>query len=210
MNLNESSSAGYKGFMNKSQVKETSIDLTDCDKEKIHQISYVQSHGAFVAVSAQDMRIHNTSLNLGAFFGKAEAPDVFLNSRLNEVVSLDLFTVIKQKIKNEILKGQSKYSFEFKNNNEVIDVFIYSMGPNLIGIEFEKHPDSERFLSVSGQERLNDFILDMQKCSTMEELAKAACRAVRSLSGFDRVMTYRFFPPTMFGEVIGEDKVALM
>lgn len=50
----------------------TNLDLTSCDKEKIHQIATVQGHGAFVAVSPLDMKIHHASDNITNFLAMKE------------------------------------------------------------------------------------------------------------------------------------------
>jgi chemotaxis family two-component system sensor kinase Cph1 len=187
--------------------KSMNIDLNNCDKERIHQISYIQGHGAFVAVSAHDLRIKSVSLNFPTFFQSDTPGESLIGLKLNEILSLELHSLIIDKLRNDILKGEVHHTFVYRGQRP-LDVFMYRISAEVYGIEFERHPEGHSSEEKIREKSLNHFLSELQKAKTVAELAKLTCTAVRRLTAFDRVMVYRFFPPTMYGEVIGEDKVA--
>lgn len=182
----------------------SSLDLTNCDKERIHQITYTQGHGAFVAVSSLDLKIHHASENLPQFFDQQESIQYFIGRKLTEVISHDLAMMIQDRLRSGVIRAgqQSKFVYSSK-----LDVFIFRISENLFGVEFERIQSSEEEY-ISKEEALNIFVSKMHACKNLEALSNEACRAVRYLTGMDRVMVYKFFPPSMYGEVVGEDKVA--
>jgi chemotaxis family two-component system sensor kinase Cph1 len=182
------------------------LDLTNCDREKIHQITYIQGHGAFVAVSPIDMKIQHASENLPSFFGREDAVQYYYGKRLNELMAMELAHKIQDKMRNGSVAANRQGRFVFTGETP-IDVFVYMIRENLFGIEFEKLP--ELFdPTIPTEEILNNCLSRMRDCQTLESISLEACRAVRHLTGLDRVMIYKFFPPAMYGEVIAEDKMA--
>lgn len=183
------------------------IDLSNCDKERIHQISYIQGHGAFVAVSAHDLKIQSVSMNLARFFGSDRDGDSLIGMKLNEILAFELHTLLVEKLRGNILKGEVHHTFVFRGPKP-LDVFMYRISADVYGIEFEQHLEDHGHEEKIREKSLTHYLAEMQKASSVADLAKITCTAVRRLTAFDRVMVYRFFPPTMYGEVIAEDKVA--
>lgn len=184
----------------------TNLDLTTCDKEKIHQIATVQGHGAFVAVSPLDMKIHHASDNITSFFGHEGNVQVVIGRKLQDLISKDLTVTIQERIRSGSIT-QSKQGRLSHIGDKSLDVFIFQIKEGLFGIEFEKLDDMAEQM-VPAEEMLNDFVQRMQQCEGLDTISKEACMAVRHLTGMDRVMIYKFFPPWMYGEVIAEDKIA--
>lgn len=183
------------------------LDLTNCDREKIHYISYTQGHGAFIAISPVDSKIRHLSQNVMSFFGKQGDPAVFFNRKITDLVSMDVYQGIQARMRSPQLLDRKGLHFSYRGGERSLEVFIYKIDDNLIGLEFEPLVDVAHPL-YNAEERLNDFILEMQFAKNLTDLSNIACRAVRSFTDFDRVMLYKFFPPDMYGEVLGEDKTA--
>lgn len=174
-----------------------STDLTNCDKEQIQHITYVQGHGAFVGISPLDLKIHYASENVVEFFNVADTVHNYIGRKLQELIPQE----VSKEIQVFIRSGKTGHL-----NLRNFDLYIFQLHENVFGVEFEKIQDEESTETV--QVILNEYILRMHQSETLEALSNEACRAVRNLTGMDRVMLYRFFPPTMYGEVIGEDKSA--
>lgn len=179
----------------------SNLDLTNCDREKIQYISAIQGHGAFLAIHKVDLKIRNVSMNLSEFFGQKSESEVFLGKRLNDILPLELSLKIHQKMRD--LTDAQSLEFPYEGNR-LMEVHIYSIADDLAGVEFEFHNEGEENPSAG----LNEYLEKMQKVSGLQQVAEVACKAVRFLTGFERVMVYRFFPPSMYGEVIAEDRVA--
>lgn len=181
----------------------TPLDLTTCDRERIHQIAYVQGHGAFAAVSPLDMRILHGSENLPQFFKQEESIHFFISRRLNEVIPHELSNMIQDRLRSGLITAGHHGRFTYQD----LDVFLFYIQGETFGVEFEKLPEEDASY-VSSDEALSEFVQRMQTAKSLEALSEVACRAVRYLTGMDRVMVYKFFPPSMYGEVIAEDKTA--
>src|SRR5690606_14801974 len=110
--------------------KMNSIDLTNCDREQIHHITYVQGHGAFVAVTPLDMKIQHASDNAGEFFKQTENVHFFIGRKLQDLVSSEIVTEIQSMIRRGET-GNLKHT-EF-------DIFIFNLRENVFGIEFERN-----------------------------------------------------------------------
>lgn len=193
--------------MNYTEVS-SETNLTNCDKEKIHLISYVQGHGAFVAISILDLRIHHASENVGTFFGTSEGVHFFVGGKLGDLIGPTLAKLLQDKIRSTDLGPDKHLRLHHQlESGQNYDIFIYQVKSGLFGIEFEKSDDTEG-VSVPAEEILNPFVDRMLAAQDLYQISRDAARAVRQLTGMERVMIYRFFPPSMYGEVIAEDKSA--
>lgn len=183
-----------------------SLDLTNCDRERIHEIPYIQGHGAFLVLSPLDTKIHFASENLTEFFKLSEKIHIYIGRKLHDVIGQELSVEIQRRLRSHDMGALKQTRFNYQKDFH-LDVFIFAMDDGLFGVEFEKLENSEDH-STPSEEVLNQFVKRMHECKTLESLSLETCRAVRSLTGLDRVMMYKFFAPTMYGEVIAEDKVA--
>lgn len=180
-----------------------SLDLTNCDREQIHLIASIQGHGTFLSLGKTDLRIRNVAQNLAAFFGKEEAAEAYIGRRLNDLFSMEYTGLI-----HECFRGGSTLPAALELNlttGKTLEVHLYNLSADLVGIEFEAY---EKAVDSDLATELNLYLEEMQRGKNVSQVAEAACKAVRSITGFDRVMMYRFFPPTMYGEVIAEDRNA--
>ena len=177
----------------------TNLDISTCDQEKIHLITQIQGHGAFLAGGLSDLRIYHVSENLSAFFGQSEPAKMFINDKLNSVLPHELFRQLQT-----TLRENRVYPLSLRWQG--FDLYLFKIDENLVGIEFEKLPAEGR--RVDSSEVIREFLEGMKDATDVAELGLSACRAVRTLTGMARVMLYRFFPPSMYGEVIAEDRVA--
>ncbi len=183
------------------------LDLTACDKEPIHIIGGVQPHGAFLAFRLNDKTIYHVSNNCEEWF--AEPLTRVLNRRIDEVLpesSAQKILALAAEIKGT--------AFEFTRipalgkKNAVIEVLVYALD-GLIAVEFEGLPAGAESLergTAHSHKRSLAFVEDLHASSNLVSAAKSVCRAIRSLTGFERVMMYRYLP-SWDGEVIAEDKV---
>ena len=187
-------------------TKVTNIDLSNCDKEKIHQITYVQGHGAFIAVSPLDMKIHHASDNFPSFFDEEGNVQFVIGRKLSEFMESGLVKEIQDRLRSGTIRFGRQGRLSHKGDKG-LDIYMYQIQDNLYGIEFTQlanMPEHE----IPAEELLNDFVHRMHGCKSLELISKEACKAVRQITGMDRVMIYKFFPPSMYGEVIAEDKIA--
>jgi two-component system, chemotaxis family, sensor kinase Cph1 len=180
------------------------LDLAACDRERIHEISMVQGYGAFVSFTFPELRVQGLSANLASVMGLSEDPaEGAVGQRLDSLLDTDLVTEINQRVKLSP-RASVRTTFEYRGRRN-LDVFIYALANGTIAAELSPLPESASGLDTGA---FDDFVKAARRSASVEELSQRACETVRKLTGLDRVMMYRFFPPSWYGEVIAEDRVA--
>ena len=178
------------------------INLDNCAREPIHIPGLIQSHGAMLAMGS-DRRVVHASANLRALLG-ASAPalgDAFTAAHFegDEAVHDAL---------NELLDGMDATdgvpaSSEVRLHGQVFDLVVHHSG-GLAVAEFELRP--------AGADVKADFALKahramerLKRQKSIDSLMDFAVGAVRQLTGFNRVMAYRFRHDDS-GDVVAEDR----
>lgn len=185
----------------KQDPKAFSVDLTNCDREPIHQLGLVQTFG-FLVVTSIDGHISNVSENIGDFTDLS--PDLCLGRPLAALVSEEGLNAIRDGLQNlQNHPGVERVrNLLLADGGAPFDVSVHFSGNSII-LEFEP--------SAVGLDS-DELVTNVRAC--MHRLGAArdqdrffadAARYMRDLIGFDRVMVYRFLPDGC-GEVIAEDR----
>ena len=174
------------------------VDLTKCDREPIHIPGRVQDYGCLIAVS-MDWMVCHASANLWAFVGID--PVTMIGTRISEHLSPDFLHRLRNRI--QLLATEDStvrlYRADPMGDGRAFDVSVHLSGRSYV-IEMEP---------ASGEADRDDaatvqaMIAQLRKRDTLAEATEEAAQAVRSLTGFDRVMVYRF-DDDQSGEVIAE------
>ena len=176
------------------------VDLTNCDREPIHQLGRVQSYGALVAVSS-DWIVQHTSSNVKDIFDIE--PNDLLGKPLTELIVSDTFDRIRQNL--SILANPSgvvrMFGVIVRGAHRLYDISLHQSGKHMV-IEFEPK-SGPRDLDVTSE--VYPLINRLQHKVDMTDLAREAARCMRRLSGFDSVMVYQFQPDAS-GRVLAEDR----
>ena len=174
------------------------VDLTNCDREPIHIPGSVQPFGALLALLS-DFTIAIASENTRTHFG-IDRTDL-LRRPIAEVFCADAIRKIRERI--DYLSGpdavERMFGVVLQDGGKPFDLAIHFSGAYLI-VEAEPsviEPD------VNFGEMVRLMLGRVRKAKTLTELAQDAARQMKILSGFDRVMVYRFHPDGS-GEVIAE------
>jgi two-component system, chemotaxis family, sensor kinase Cph1 len=180
------------------------VDLSSCDTEPIHVIGAVQPHGALLAIDEASWRIGYASLNIATFLGVGA--DEVLGRPLGEVLgegnaavlaTRDLEPLRPDLIKPWFLEMPGMPAlrlecFPHRHDGHVILEFVpFVPGPALV---WEEDLLRQR------------IIAELIKPETLGELARVGADIIREVTGFDRVMIYRF-AADKHGEVIAESTV---
>jgi light-regulated signal transduction histidine kinase (bacteriophytochrome) len=174
------------------------VDLTNCDREPIHVPGSVQPFGFLLALLS-DFTICIASENVSAFLGFE--PSEIMQRPITEVFSESAVKAIRTRV--DYLAGpdavERMFGVELQEGGKRFDVAIHFSGAYLV-IEAEPsviEPD------VNSGELVRLMLGRVRKTSGLRELAQEAARQAKILTGFDRVMVYRFHPDGS-GEVIAE------
>jgi light-regulated signal transduction histidine kinase (bacteriophytochrome)/CheY-like chemotaxis protein len=180
-------------------------DLTNCDREPIHLLGKVQSFGFLLAVTP-DWIISHVSENL----------DEFLPWPTTDLLGRPAATIIPaatiHAIRNRLqflqpFKGaETVYGVSFTGFERKFDVSIHVSGRNIV-LEFETATAIDGAINDAANVRL--AIERMGGLSRLDDMYAHATRFVKALTGFDRVMFYRFEADNS-GKVVAETKNAGM
>ncbi|MGO6703610.1 hybrid sensor histidine kinase/response regulator, partial [Rhizobium ruizarguesonis] len=163
------------------------VDLTNCDREPIHQLGSVQPFGFLLAVSS-DWIVTRASANLAEFLGVAQAdalgrpvislitPEA-LHAIRNKLTTLRGSDVVERIFGTALIPDQNRF-----------DLAVHLNGGEVI-IEGERcQEDRHDAASLS----MRSMMSRLDHTETLEAFFREGARQARALTGFDRVMVYRF------------------
>jgi light-regulated signal transduction histidine kinase (bacteriophytochrome)/CheY-like chemotaxis protein len=174
------------------------VDLTNCDREPIHIPGSVQPFGFLLALLS-DFTVCMTSDNVGKFLGRG--PGDILQQPAEKVLSTAAVEAIRARV--DYLSGADSserlFGVILQEGGKPFDLAIHFSGAYLI-IEAEL---SVIEADVNSGEIVRLMLSRVRKTKGLTELAQEAARQVKVLTGFDRVMVYRFHADGS-GEVMAE------
>jgi light-regulated signal transduction histidine kinase (bacteriophytochrome)/CheY-like chemotaxis protein len=175
------------------------LNLTNCDREPIHIPGSVQPFGFLLGLVA-DFSIALASDNAPAFLGVADLSDL-LQRPLDEIFAGSALQAIRSRVDH--LSGpdavERAFAVELQPDGRLFDLAIHFSGAYLI-VEAEPSVIEP---GVHSGELVRLMLGRVRKTKGLLDLAQEAARQLRVLTGFDRVMVYRFHPDGS-GEVIAE------
>jgi two-component system, chemotaxis family, sensor kinase Cph1 len=181
-------------------VARSSIDLTRCDEEPIQVPGSIQRHGALVALSLPELTVLQLSSNVGSFVGLE--PSAALGRPFEQLIGAPAGSEILAALARQPPAAQ--HAFRQAIGDRDFDVSVHRIG-NVGIVEFEpaEPATSEAFTAF------RTALVLLQRSTTLEDLWAAAAEQLRAMTGFDRVMVYRF-EDDGHGQVVAEAKAEEM
>jgi light-regulated signal transduction histidine kinase (bacteriophytochrome) len=188
-------------------------DLTNCERELIHLAGSVQPHGVLLVLAEPGMQIVQASANAKALLGTPAAS--LLNRRAAELggsVGVALGELSSQPLDEPVeLRCELALDGRVRSFDTAVHRVRTPAGNRLV-VELEP---LEGPLPAETVEWPADVIVEMlartvprlSAAPTVSALADALVGAVRELTGYDRVMTYKF-DPDGHGQIIAEARDA--
>ncbi|MBV0893531.1 GAF domain-containing protein [Paracoccus sp. Z118] len=169
-----------------------------CAQEQIQFLGHVQDFGCLLVVTTQWV-VRNASANCGSTLGLE--PEALVAQRLTDVLPASTMHTLRGKVqvmgRND--QGIRLFGLDVFEDGRRFDIAIHRDGPVFL-VEFErKQPDRVRDPGAVVQA----LIPRLTRAVDHEELCTIAADAVWALTGFDRVMVYRF-ESDFSGVVVGE------
>jgi light-regulated signal transduction histidine kinase (bacteriophytochrome) len=173
------------------------VDLTNCDREPIHVLGNIQPFGFLLTVGA-DWLISRVSDNIEDYIGKT--PEQLLGEPLVEIFEAQAIHNIRNRL--TVMRGQDAVERLFGEaliaGAPAFDLSIHFSGDMVV---IEAEPSSEDALEAAGLVRT--LIARLGQTETLAAFIRESARQVRAITGFDRVMVYRF-DDSGSGEVVAE------
>ncbi|MEI6329688.1 MAG: ATP-binding protein [Pseudanabaena sp. ELA645] len=171
------------------------VNLTNCDREPIHIPAHIQSHGLLLVLSEPDLRIMQVSENAYEILGMA-ATDL-LDRPLADFISSDRRDLI------EVIRACLDHSFEhvnplnlaIANADGVVRPFngvVHRAPTGEIVLELEPVEFASKSDFFQFYRHIKVTLAKMQTTQNLAALCDLVVQEMRELTGFDRVMIYRF------------------
>ncbi|MCE4226223.1 GAF domain-containing protein [Methylobacterium sp. C25] len=176
------------------------LDLTACDREPIHIVGSVQPHGFLLTLDAGSLVIAQASANAPA----AASAGSGLDAALPELVS-----VVRRYLDAPPTEDHGAHYLRTVTLGgdaacQTYEVAAHRVG-DLVVLELEEvaDPDVDAGLDAHSP-RLRAFVQRLRLARSIEDLCAIVAEDVRSITGFDRVLVYRF-DRDWHGTVLAED-----
>jgi chemotaxis family two-component system sensor kinase Cph1 len=170
------------------------VDLDNCATEPIHIPGSIQPHGVLLAVQEPAMTVTVASANLPDWFATTVADAI--GAPLADVVGAGIAEVITLAAGRDWGPRLDELHLP---TTPPLTAALHRSGAHLV-VEVEAAGDAEEAGQI-----LRETAFAVQSVETVLDIAAVAARRIRQLTGFDRVMVYRF-DAEWNGEVVAEER----
>jgi len=176
------------------------VDLTNCDREPIHVPGAIQPHGVLLACRGPAFTIVQVSDNSEAVIGRP--PDALLGRPIAELLRAESWQRLAAAGEAGLPRDVNPICLDVGDGRSFDGIVHMSATAGVAIVELEPRRED-----LSGfHPRMRQSVRRLQDAATLAELFDIAAREVRSLTGFDRVMVYRF-DRDWNGEVVAEARL---
>ncbi|TFI56213.1 GAF domain-containing protein [Mastigocladus laminosus UU774] len=187
-----------------------SLNLTSLKEPSIHTISQIQPHGVLLVLEEPELNILQVSSNTYEIFGIT--PENMLQKKLEDL--LDPFQI--EKIKAGLLQesldmiNPTKIWARVKGDEYVVfDGIFHRNTDGFLILELEIALSQENIPFLSFYHLARASINKLEETGNLHDFCQILVQEVRKVTGFDRVMLYKF-DDDGHGSVIAEEKLANM
>lgn len=183
----------------RSIVNKDNINLLNCESEPIHIPGCIQEHGFLLGLAHDSLLIKYCSGNVHAFTGFTHLQ--LLGKPLQSICSPEQENLLREFLAAATFDQSQPFSFTINNVK-------YNTKPHIsnstVILEFEPFPDGSLDLPNLYQQT-QQFVAYLNDAQDLKQLCQSIAVETRSITGYDRVMIYRF-DKNYNGEVIAEAK----
>lgn len=177
----------------------SAIDLENCEREPIHIPGTIQPHGVLLTAAGPDEPVLQVSANARDLLGRD--PEAVLGTRLSDLVHPDDRDRLGEAMS---VAAGDRSSTTVRIDGTIREVMVHRSGEVWI-VEVDEAGDEAQAVNTLGEVR--NAVTELAAASSIAEMLDGASRRFRQITGFDRVMVYRF-DREWNGQVVAEDKRA--
>lgn len=186
------------------------INLTSLKQPPIHILTQIQPHGVVLVLQEPELKILQVSKNTMTAFGLSleavvgntldEILDSFQSDRLRAGLAQDNLDLI----------NPTKIWVRRKGDDyQVFDAIFHRSADGFLVLELEPALTQESIPFLSFYHLARASINQLETTSNLQDFCQIIVQEVRNVTGFDRVMLYKF-DLDGHGEVVAEDKIPEM
>jgi light-regulated signal transduction histidine kinase (bacteriophytochrome) len=169
-------------------------DLSNCEREQIHLAGSIQPHGALLLVRETDGVVVQASENAAAFLGL----DHDVIGRPIDHLPGDLMARLRPHLHDPLHDIVRGISCHIGRGRRAFDCLVHRPASGGLVIELERAGPA-----VDLSQHLEAALSRIMANASLQTLADEAARIFKSITGYDRVMVYRF-DDAGHGEVFAE------
>ena len=178
------------------------IEQTECDREPVHIPGAIQPFGVLVAFSLPTWEVSHVSLNAPALFGAASAEDM-IGGAMETVLPPTIIHDLRNTFQAAMISGFAERlaGQPIGIKAEVHDILIHASGQIAVA----------EFIPLAGADTIRTdpatlvktIIERLRRTTSLKAFLVSAARQIRAVTGYDRVMIYKFLEDES-GEVVAE------
>ncbi|MTD45321.1 GAF domain-containing protein [Conexibacter sp. W3-3-2] len=183
----------------------TPVDLTTCDREPIHVPGAIQPHGVLLVLDEPDLVIRHASANAAELLG-VPVPQL-LGTPLPQAAGVPDAAALARELTGLQDRGAGPIAVGWiggDGDTRRLDAFAHRHDGLLL---LELVPAGDRAGHDDRYAGVREVLRRLAGVTGVVELADRVAQEVRAMTGFDRVMVYRF-APDWSGHVIAEHRRA--
>ena len=196
-------------MMELSNLSRISGNIKFIEKEPIRTLGYIQSYGVLFILQEPELTIAQISNNSSTILGIH--PDDLINRSLSVLFGQEQVQQIKQALTQEkttshpLKLSLQAGNFTTQGDREAhFDGILHRSGERVI-LELEPLPSRETFNELDCYRSIHRIATKLRQIDDIQTLFETTVTEIHQLTGFDRVMLYRFSEQG-HGTVIAEHK----
>ncbi len=186
----------------KDIVNRDIVNLTNCEQEPIHIPGSIQPHGFLLGLKEETYLIDFCSGNCADYTGIAHTEA--LGKRFNDVFGAENLEKLEAYISGKLTLSSTLLSLNLSGKDYLCTVHNSN---GIVILEAEPVMPQEKNASKA-YEQSSQFLNYMSDTHTLKELCELVAKGTREITGYDRVMVYRFdkdYNGEVFAESCRED-----
>jgi light-regulated signal transduction histidine kinase (bacteriophytochrome) len=166
---------------------DATVELSNCDREQIQFLGHVQPYGCLIAISG-DWVVQHVSANIDDMLGLD--PETAIGARFLDLFPREVVHHLRGRIQ---ILGQDSgaarvYGVDLFEDGRYFDVSVHASGSSYL---FEFEPKTQQAMRDE-MSLVQPLMARVRRRREIPAMAREAARAMKALTGFDRVMIYQF------------------
>jgi two-component system, chemotaxis family, sensor kinase Cph1 len=185
-------------------IKRHGVTIINCDAEPVQTPGCIQDHGALLVLRPGDLTIVQAGENSGRWLGQAVM--ALLGKPVSDVLGEEGQRRVRDCVRDEPIERNPLYLFTLPARGAVppLDVTVHTVD-DVVVVELEAAGRSLDSEPLDYYALVKRTVARLQNAETLRGFCQLLTEQVRALTGFDRVMVYRFHPD-LHGEVFAESR----
>ena len=171
-------------------VAPPSPDLSACERERIHMPGAIQPHGCLIFCALPSWVVRAVSANAETFLGRS--PEQMLDATLDTLLPNKTLHDLRNVLQASMVSGGAERLLDqsIDNGSERYDLTVHMAASDAV-VEIVPRKGADT-LATDPITLVKSMVSRLKRAPTLERFLQLAANQVRAVTGFDRVMVYKF------------------